>query len=330
MNLSLATTELALALGDPTNGTYSANALQSALLRSVRAYSQYRPCLRRIGTSTLVLPVTAPTATLYVTGGVLVIGNVLTLDAGSPNAETVTILRLANDNDGAQPTAYTTLTLTTSTAKTHLAGALILPVTPGLNVTAGIDTCLLPADFVRPEQSTFDMAVGAKLSYRKGDGYYDASYLISNQLSGTGFGRAANWGPMSSVAYPLVGNPLDNPNSGINQPGQAAFRFYLSDTPSLRIIPSPNTAYVLDFDYYGCQTIASVPSADQEIIMLYACYAAATAQAQVMNSVDGGDVKIEEYEQSVSRNALALLKLAESKYKMWEDKLRFAPYGTSG
>jgi len=330
MNSQNVTDALARALGDPNHSTYSTDDLIAAILRSVAAYSQYFPCLRRMGCGQLVASCKAGEETILCTGGILSGGEVLTLGYGTPKAETVTIAGIAEQETDIAVTQYTRLILESPTTNAHAFGDLLQPATPGLTIAGPIDTYPLPKDFIKVEQSSFDMAVGAKLCYVKQNGFYDATTIISNQLSGTGFGRSMNWGPQSNYQYPLVGNINNNPNAGVSIPGQQVYRFYLSDSPYLRCVPAPQGSAILDFDYYGCQTIASVPSADQELIVLYATWAAASAYAKNLNTAGGGDLKIEDYETKVSANVKALNEIAEKAYAKWEDKVRFTPYATSG
>jgi hypothetical protein len=315
---------------DPTNQIYSKASLKVAILRAVRAYSEYRSCLRRITSGAVTEDGAAGATTLIAVGGPYYLNQSVIVDVGGPAQETATIAGITPLMSEDQPIGYVELTFSAGLANAHSAGALLLMSKPGLVISVDQDTYLLPQDFVDIEHSSFDMAIGAKLVYRKQNGYYDASSVISNQLSGTGFGRASNWGPSPYFGYPIAGNPYDNPNSNITSPAQMAWRFYTSDNPYLRVIPQPQAGCTLDFDYYGCHTIQSVPSADQELIVLYAKYAALTARANAMNESNGGDVRIEEYQQDPSRNSAQLLSLAKDAYSLWEDKLRFIPYGTSG
>jgi hypothetical protein len=342
MNLNLVTTEVSGALGDPTNAIYSTTFVQQSIIRALRVCSQYFPCPRSMGVAALVTACAAGQGTvddpLLMTGGLLSGAEELTLDYGAAygTPETVTIASITPEDDETQPTGYVSVVLASPTVYAHSAGALVMPniSTPngliGLNVVAGQSRYQLPLDFISVDKSSFDLAVGAKCTYRKENGYYDATYIYMNQLSGTGFGRSMSFGPSQYGTYPIAGDPFDNPNSAI-PPGSFLYRFYTGDTPNLRIAPTPQTNCTLDFDYNGAHTVQSWPASSQELIVLYARYVALSMRANVVpESVGGVDVTAEKYGVKASANTKALLDLAQDAYKLWEDKTRFVPYGTSG
>ena len=345
MNLLLAQKTLSASLGDPTNQVYSLEAINSALLESVRVYGQYEKCLRRITLANLLTPVKATpvTSKLSVVGGPFTIGETMLLDYASPNVELVTISAISADDDNLTicPTGYTTLTLAAPIVNNHPTGAILYPAPAengqsnvGILTVIGQDTYLLPQDFIEIHQSTFDQAVGIKTWIRKQDSYYDASQSLSNQLSGTGFGRSATFGP-GGGQYPLVGSIWNNPNAGIQGPGAVVeYQFFTSVTPMFQLFPIPTFAAMLDFYYYGAQVLSLINGEAGEVINLYAKYVALVSRAvgfaEVSNLGAPGDLKIETYTQTPSKNSEQYLAQAANTYKLWEDKVRFQPYGVSG
>src|SRR5579859_443064 len=85
-------TALNIGLGDGGTFTmFSSEVCQTAVLRAIREYSRYRPLLRRMGMGTLVGQTPAGVLSLLVAGGPFSAGDALTLKAGTPGSEVVTV-----------------------------------------------------------------------------------------------------------------------------------------------------------------------------------------------------------------------------------------------
>lgn len=331
--------QISFALGDTANDTYSLTAVQNAAMRAIYAYSQYKPNPRRMGTGNTVQATSIGATTIYVVGGWFNVGDVLILDNWLPTQEEVTVSAVSRyiGSAGILPTLpYLQLTVS-PTIYAHSLNGPIQETNPGLMTQPGRDTYPLPYDFRKPDQSSFDMAVGVKLYYEAQNAYYDASTVYSALLSGVGFGESTNFGPSGGYGYPVAGNINDNPNGipggGASNCGQG-WRFVLSDSPYLYWRPTPFAAVNYDFFYLGCHTIETASSTDTEIVVAYACYAAIMSRAAQMNEGPGdgaspGDVKIENYEQTVSKNVIALQKLADQYLCYFNKKVNTA-YVTSG
>jgi hypothetical protein len=244
----------------------------------------------------------------------------------------VTVTAVAPSSTGVQDAAATQIiTISSPTVNAHYEGCAIAPTAVGLSIQPGTDTYLLPRDFIDIDKESFDLAVGAKSTQRRGNSFFDSSYIIAQQLSGVGYGGASNYGPSFPSGYPIAGNPFDNPNSGVASRGtsETIFRFLRQGQPQLVITPVPQGATVtLDFFYRGSHTIASIPDADIDAVLHYAAYVLYQGQAAALNQ--GGDLKIGDREQFYSKNAAQLNALAKCALEEFERRVRLVPYGVSG
>ncbi len=328
-------TRLAGLLGDSGGATYLPSMRSLAAMEAALGYSRYRPALRRMGTGLLASAAASGATAIQVVGGVWGAGSVLSLGQWPEAVEVVTVTGVATAfASGSEDIPVLTLTLPSpGLVNSHVAGAPISGVI-GLGIVPGQDTYALPKDFFHVEQESFDLAVGAKSQVKRTSAFYDASYGVAANLSGVGYAGQSNWGNGYFGGQPIAGNPAYNPNGapgggvGSGSGGGVLYRFVTTGRPQLIISPAPNAAQTLDFYYFGCQTIASVPDADAGACLDFAKAKCLEAMASQYGS--SGDYKegITEYKGAVT--GAGLLAQAERAMREFDRKIRLRPYGTSG
>lgn len=333
MNATLFDDALKAGLVDQAGVVWDSDTRAKGAMRAALAYSNYRPVLRRFSTGNLFSPCSAGDATITVIGGVWRVGDSVRLfDA---NVETRTVSAVAIVEETTEPIPAMTLTLSVVTTSAHPAGTLVqrLPTSgqsvAGLNVLAQQDTYALPLDWLRPDQASLDLAVGATADVRHEMSFYDASYGIAGALSGVGYGSASNFvgGYLGGGTwFPMAGGNALAPGAGLSQ---TLYRFLRSEPPMLVITPTPTEAAVLDFYYYGAHTIASIPGGDMEPVLCYALYAVLMAMASRMGGeVDYATGSAEKV--YPSKSAEQLRENAASLLAQWERRMVRVPIAVSG
>jgi hypothetical protein len=312
--------DLGSALKDPAGQVWTSGERTSAMLRAVREYSRYVPALRRMGEAVLCRALEAGATQAKLLGGPLAVGQSLTIDALG-RAETRTILDVAPVPLGGEDGPAVLVTLSSALAFGHSTGVHCVRDPLGLALEVDANAYALPCDMVRPEQESFDLAVGARGSVRKGSGFYDAVYTNSARYSGAGSGYRQNYG---GGWHSRIG-----PGGVIPQPlGETVYRFHLDGIPRLSVVPTPTAARTLDFFYYGQHLPETVPDHESETLLLYALYSALSAKAAERARALSGSEK--DSVRSPHLNAKTLQDLAESALKQWDLRIRHRPYATTG
>jgi len=354
MNANTFYIALAQALNIPNEGIVDLldnGLLNAASLDAARAYSRYRPLKRRMGDAALAFAV-SPTASdntvLFLVGGLPNAGDTLTLDAGgwSPEDVTVAAVSVATDSD---IQTYTLTGITIPLLKVTLESAVTLPhpigtwVTPklasgqtqGLTMVSGQDRYRLPLDFLRPDKSSLDQALGiGPGDMQHAEGYFDIAYYRGiRQFGGGSYGTSMAYAPGASIwgNYPIVGNPFNNPNSGRPQSANnqgLCFHFASAPIPLLTVTPSPSSNATLDFYYSGLHTLASIPESDADALGDYAKHWATIGMAGAFAAQ--GLEKIGRWTLDYSRSSKDLQEIAAAHLANFEKKIRNAPYMTSG
>lgn len=323
---------LANALNDPSQEIYSSALRADATTRAVLEYSRYEPCLRRYGTGSVATPAKSGQNKIVIMGGPFVAGDKINIEPGTPNYEQITVQSVAPYAPiNMMPSQASEITASANLTITHQPGSYCAKPVVGLSLVASQDTYLLPQDFIRLDQASFNIATGIQLSYRRGVGFYDAVYDISNALSGVGYGSSQGFFASNSRQYPIAGNPFANPNGGSTAQsfaGGTVFRFIMSAQPMLIVSPAPTAAKTLDFFYYASHSIASVPDSELDVILAYARYSALSSQAAILAGLV--DYEEEGASESGSGNARALNELAQQALSDFDTKIRCKPYFASG
>lgn len=328
---------LAQALGDPSSAIFTADAIQTGRNRAVLEYGRWRPQLRRMGTGALFVQPNTGQAVAVMTGGPFLAGDVLTIEPFTANSETLTVSSAAPAGETVEQTVrLASVTFTANIAKSHAAGVFVSKITStvtgGLTIVQNQDTYALPYDFVRPHQESFDIAVGARASVRRGNAFYDAAYGISGALSGVGYAGQMNYGSgyggtLGGSASPFAMNAQGQVVSGASA-DEVVYRFLLSANPMLVITPVPAAGQTLDFFYWGGHTVESVPDADLSPLLDYATWAVIDGYARSLAA--DGDFKAGEFEAQTSKTVAGLLQLSKDALCRWDRQIVRRPYVSSG
>lgn len=267
------------ALGDDAGERHTQATRDDAIQSALAEYTHWRSLTRRFGEGTISEDVAAGQSTIHVIGGVWAAGDTMTIDPFLAT-ETATVLSLARP--GATPgysSAAIAVTLTAPLAYAHYAGDLVQPATWGLTTVAGQDTYRLPWDWIEPEWTSLNLALGQRATVRKAPAYYDALFIITEMLSQVGPGGRRTMGYPSGS--PWISLPLSAGGEVIPPSGTAELilRFSVSRPPMLTIIPAPTTVKTIDFWYQAMHSPASIPSADERACVCYACYCCMRSKA---------------------------------------------------
>ena len=359
MNPSNFDMQFSLLLGDPVtepgqNGAVvSFAARQMATIQAIKEYTRYRPALRKFGTGytygncgpSISAPISSLAGMSFVMigGGGFVSGSSIVLDPYTAIQETVVISSVIKYNPVAPspgPTSGANLiqvNLSSSLQYSHSDAAYVTLTTPGLRIVGGQNTYPLPYDWRRVEQSSFDVAVGAKMAYKEGNGYYDASYVYAMEMTGLGMGYSATYGVGSPYGYAIAGDPFNNPNGApggsVGPPEEQGFKFYdKTDEPLLYMSPVPATSLVnaLVFDYYAQHSTSTIPNKDEDAVLNYALYCAYTSMMSQMAMGSNFDRKIAQVEYMPSRQLSILRQIAMEAKKDFDQKIRWVPHAISG
>ncbi len=313
---------LAASLDDLAGESYSDDARQAAILLAIREYSRYVPVLRRLGCGITLNALAVGGTSIIATGGMFNVGEQIIVGLGT-NAETCTISAVSPDAsyglDLGAPTQLTVGALT----KNHRKGTYVAKATIGLQIVPGVDTYELPPDFIKPDQDSLDLAVGARATIKKTSAFYDSAYLNTNRLSG----------PTPNTSQNVQGgirNYQNNPNGGgfAQNPSEVLYRFSLSGLPILTIYPVPTANRTLDFYYSASQTVDTVPDSDLDAIVAL-CTAKALSQRA---SAFGGQGSYKEGDEAVdgAKSAGELRMLAKEQQDKFDNYIRFRPFAQGG
>lgn len=340
MNATAFDAALAATLRDVGGATWTPTDRQTATRKAVMRYSQYRPALRRYGTGAVWTAVGSGGNTIDVVGGTWFNGDTILIDPlQAPEAPLTVEGVTAVSADPTTTSPVLQLTISGNLANAHGVNALVTHqppagyVTPGLLIVPGTDTYLLPGDFVRPEQESFDLAVGAKASVRRGNGFYDAAYDISNALSGTGWGSSSNFagtyqaGGASNQQY-FAALPGGTAIAGSQSSSETVYRFLTNMPKMLVITPIPQTAMLLDYYYRGMHTTDSAPEEDSDAIL-----AQATAEALLMQAVPyalDGEMKTTDLDTRSSKSVQGFTALAQRYADTFNRRIVRVFYSVSG
>ena len=204
-----------------------------------------------------------------------------------------------------------------------------------LELVAGQDVYPLPADFLAPDQESFDAAIGGSSEVRALGSYYSLIYQASSQFATSGWGAGTTYGPVNPMGWaPIAGNIYDNPNSGMPQARGAEYRFMRQRNPELIVSPAPAAARSLTFFYNAQHTIptaatdSSLADDDSNLMLLYAkylaCLALSTGALQVMKY----EIEGEKVDRSKAPQEYRLL--ADTALEKFEAETRFIPRGIKG
>jgi hypothetical protein len=342
MDATFFTNQLSAGLTAQGGVTCIAAGLNNALMLATLAYSAIRPVLRRIGDAQLVSSITAGTTTMTIVGGLYKAGDTIYLDYTGINEQTATVVSCVPlSSQGGNATIAIAAKLQTLTISAGITGSIdegalitTTAVAPnrGLLLAVGRDTYRLPGDFVRVDQDSFDLAIGARATIKRGQGFYDAAYSIGDKYSGVGFGGRMNYGASNLSGYPINGNPFNSPNalaSGVvPQYGDVVFRFSEQQNKTLTMTPVPTTARYLDFYYQGCHIPASLPAEDFDAIIAYAMSLVYQSLASDFAGQSGGEVF--GITEKGDRSAAEYGKMAAVQKTIFDQRVRFRPILLSG
>lgn len=315
------------ALGDDAGERHTQASRDDAWQAALSEYTRYRPLHRRFGEGTLTEDVAAGQQTLHVVGGVWAAGDTVTLDPFL-STETATIQSLGRPASGTPgySTTVIVLTLSAPTTYAHYAGDVVQPSTWGLKLSAGVDTYRLPWDWMEPEWTSLNMAMGQRATIRKQPAYYDALYTITEMLSQVGPGGRRTMGyPGGSpwITLPLSPSGEVIPPSGN---GEIVLRFSVSRPPTLTISPTPGSERYLDFWYSAMHSPASVPSADERACVCYAAYCCMRSKAAQF----GAELDWEEGGISENPSKSAAGKSSNPFLDEWNRLIAHRPYAVTG
>lgn len=310
--------------GAEVEAYYTPKSRQSALASAIREYSRFHKIPRRFGSGALFAGAQAGAQIVYLLGGPFSAGQTITLSAYTGNAESVVIASVDFDPDLAfwQVGEPVVVTLNAALTRAHRAGAFVAPQTWGLTLQANVDTYVLPRDFVEPEQSSFDVAVGAQMNYSRQGSFYDATYPMVARYTGVGAGSRKTFG------YGGANSPLGVGFLAGSISTQTLYRFIESEPKLLTISPAPGGAKTLDFYYLAMHSAQSIPEMDYPLILLYARYVALSAQAAALGALM--DYSELDKHETASANARVLQQQADACLTEWKQRLRTRPYITSG
>lgn len=322
--------KLAGQLFDPSGTYYNAGLRAEALRAALMEYSRYFPQHTRYGVGTLAKDALGSDTEITVIGDFWKNGDTIRIGAYSETEETRTVSGVqVVEGDDTEVLPRVSLGLTQALTYTHEAGEVVAKDPLGLVLTSGVDTYLLPKDWLYPDINTFDLAIGVKSQVRRTVSYYDALYRVTSRLSQWGFGRAQNVGLIPIYGtYPLMGNPFSNVNEGMTDSQQVVFRFVSGAQPMLYISLPPAITKSVDIWYYRMQDFPTLPLEAVEPVLHYAKYAVYTAQAsRVSQGLDFQEADVAEFP---SRSAQALTQMAAAEKAHFEQFTRHRPIMQAG
>lgn len=209
-----------------------------------------------------------------------------------------------------------------------------------LALVAGQDTYNLPPDWLRPDQPSFDAALGLRSTLEASPGFYTLIYYLSNQFSAVGFGSSAGYSPASFNGFaPIFGNILDNPNAPVPQTIGFTLTFQQEAQPKLVVQPAPTVNQTFDVFYKAAHPLpenvdvagvghpiaSTIALADQYLPLSYATWVVANALATGKSQA----LKYELNEEKIdnSRAPQSYQASAQAALDQWEKALKFRPSG---
>lgn len=279
-------------------------ALESALL----GYSRLVPARRRLGTGVLLAPLAPGDTLMRVVGGMFETGQMLLLGRSGLSRirpEALVVQEVSIDvPDERRRIPCLEITLVDGVKNRYGAGQLVTAIAPGLQLRAGIDTYLLPPDWIGVDEASLDLALGVRAMPIGQSGFYDGAYRQSATLSGLGYGQRSDFGaglpPLSSI-WPAISGGRE----GAMVSCQTQYLFDEAAPATLTLIPAPTGDRRLDFYYLGHHTLETVPEQDREALMAYATYLLLDGQASFMARREDRAAGDEKALYSKSREGLA-------------------------
>lgn len=311
---------LASRLKDPAQEIWSNGDLDAAMWAAVRAYSRYFPLKRRLGSGVLCGATSAGDVFIDVCGGPFAQGAPIQIDpAFSLETRTIAAAPPSPVVDGMG--AAVRLVLTQPLAQPHPAGMMVVGP-PGIAISAGQSAVYLPIDFLSFDQASFDLAVGVRAQVQREPGYYDG-YGRWRDNSGVGPGLSQGFSSGYRTFYP------GGPQPGATPPTQRLYEIVQGSPPMLLARPAFDAAFTLDCFYRACHVPETIPDADMEALVAYACYAAIAGEATGVIG-NGGDFKEDDVEESGAKNSAAYRSLGELSLANWERWIVKRPYVVTG
>lgn len=332
MDTSLYQSNLALALNDTAHATWSTSALQTIMCLSVRAYNRYRPLLRSYGTGQLYAAADALATEIKVVGGPFWVGQTLTVQSSYASQE-FTVTDIAAGSQTSNWMGFPTALTVAEAVQTggFAAGSLIGPSSPGLPLVAGQSNYMLPLDFVKFDQTSWDLANGSRGQLKAVESFYDGAYAYSQLLSQVGYGQAqtfnsGNFGPGPYlVGVPDATGALSVPVMGSSQ---VLIEVLTGNIPMLRFTPAPTFDQTWVFAYYATNQPESVPDADMDALVDAGRQVATQMTLQSLSGLP--DLRDVDQEYIYSEAANVLVKVAEEAINQFDIKIRKAPFMRMG
>lgn len=202
-----------------------------------------------------------------------------------------------------------------------------------VDLIASTGTYDLPADFVAPDQASFDMAIGRRSSISNSGGYYALIYDAALRGTTTGYGGSQG---LPMIPYGFV----PNVNSGVSLAAPSTFTFNRTNPPTLTVTPAPTQAQAIPFFYTAMHTPpgryvdvddtgeSTVPLQDESLPLLYANYLLYERQASAAAGLT--EYKLENETMKFDKAPGYYQALASTSMTLFDQSLRFAPYGVMG
>ncbi len=333
MELNRVIQTLRVSLQDLNNEVYDESVIIEGIWEAIQAYSYYRGTTKRVGESKLQVPAIAGALGISVIGGNYLPGDTITIDVLGqfPERVTVTSVEVAPPS-GFNSNLIDTILFSPALQYSHPKQALVIPNEFGVKITSGLTYFPLPRDFIKFDKHSLDDALGVQTTSEKGIGYFDAVYTISEQYSWLGWGYRTDFGGIwSGGYYPFIGNPLDNPNGGVNSssfPSNTTLTVSRTDRPFLRVSPMATGSTYLDCTYIGTPALDDIPDNELIGIVSYARYFALSSRAAKIGSMmDYSEADVSEHPSSTAQ---MLLVQAKESLEQFHRHFRLHPYITSG
>lgn len=333
MNVPLYEANLAVALGDPNNVTYSSSTIQTVMCLAVRAYRRWRSCLRPYASGVTYQSVLAGSNSLYVVGGPWAVGQKVVVGEYS-DQETFTISAVTVGAQKANWIGFPlVLTLSGNLANAHAAGIRVYQPNYGLQVVAGQPNYQLPPDFVALDNRSFDLATGARAWVKRVESFYDGVYRMSALLEGVGWGQSQPFqnsglgiGPGTFAAVPDALNTMNVPGGGGGQ--EMAVDIQPGNPPQMWLTPAPQSAVLWQFQYFAAHQPETVPDEDFDAVIdagrAIAVELTGAAWANRPNYTEADVTR------RAKDNEMALMAVGAEAYKRFESKIRRVPIFISG
>lgn len=339
MNVTTYQQMLSALLVDSNSNTLSPTFLNVITAKCVTEYSRWRGLLRTFGNGGLAIKANVGSTQLTVVGGPYSAGQTIYLDAFTPWQETANISSIAQIDPALEPILVGTpmlLNLSAPTSNVHYAGGVVAQLnasnpaltTGGLNIVAGQQQYMMPLDFLSPEDNTWNIATGQRAYLKQYQTYYDSIYEFTSLTSGVDMGQAQNFigGPYAIFpgVPPQANGSLFVP--GINQ--NAAYVFTGSGQVILNVIPTPQTSYTLNFNYYALQQPETVPPSDMDALVDLGIYVGVQNNAVAFAAMqDLRDIR-QDVKSSVAADNSR--KIAEDAKSRFDTSIRLRPLAVSG